>query len=152
MICSPFSGLLPALSSVHNSNYKSHFRKILVWIKADQSRIKAARESFPSSKSSSSRTKELESSEKSCQWMFTGHWYFQNRYGALPDREIEPDDKLEEMWGKMGAVIRSAFLTMLHVTPEYIVVVSNPADIIVDEDESEIILQLRGYIAAKRTS
>ena len=42
-------------------------------------------------------------------------------------------------------------MTMLHVTPEYIVVVSNPAEIIVDEDASEIILQLRGYIAAKRT-
>ena len=43
---------------------------------------------------------------------------------------------------------------MLHVTPEYIVVVSNPAEIIVDEDASEImiILPLRGNIAAKRTS
>ena len=87
--------------------------------------------------------------------MFTGHWYFQNTYGALaalPDVEIEQDDKLEEMWEKIGAEIKSAFLTMLHVTPEYIVVVSNPAEIIVDEDESEIILPLRGYIAAKRTS
>ena len=56
----------------------------------------------------------------------------------------------------MGAEIKSAFLTimMLHVTPEYIVVVSNPAEIIVDEDASEImiILPLRGNIAAKRTS
>ena len=43
--------------------------------------------------------------------------------------------------GKNGG---SAFLTMLHVTPEYIVVVSNPAEIIVDEDAPEIILQLRG--------
>ena len=109
-------------------------------------------ESSPSSKSDSSRTKELESSETSREWMFTGHWYFQNTYGALPDVEIEQDDKLEEMWGKMGAEIKSAFLTMLHVTPEYIVVVSNPAEIIVDEDASEIILPLRGYIAAKRTS
>ena len=33
--------------------------------------------------------------------------------------------------------------------PMYIVVVSNPAEIIVDEDASEIILPLRGYIAAK---
>ena len=80
---------------------------------------------------------------------FTGHWYFQNTYGALPDVEIEQDDKLEEMWGKMGAEIKSAFLTMLNVTPEYIVVVSNPAEIIVDEDASEIILPLRGYIAAR---
>ena len=56
------------------------------------------------------------------------------------------------MWETMGAEIRSAFMTMLHVTPEYIVVVSNPAKIIVDEDEYEIKLPLRGYIAAKHTS
>ena len=49
-------------------------------------------ESSPSSKSSSSRTKELESS---CKWMFTGHWFFQNTYGALPDVDIEQDDKLD---------------------------------------------------------
>ena len=51
--------------------------------------------------------------------------------------------------GRNGAEIKSAFLTMLHVTPEYIVVVSNPAEILVDEDASEIILPLRGYIAAR---
>ena len=89
IICSPFSGLLPSLSSIHNSKNKSNFRKIHVWIKP------ALTESSPPSKSSSSRTKELESSETSCEWMFTGHW---------------------------------------------------------DEDGSEIILQLRGYMSAKRTS
>ena len=52
----------------------------------------------------------------------------------------------------MGAEIKSSFLKMLHVTPEYNVVVSNPAEIMVDDDESEIILQLRGYITANRTS
>ena len=52
----------------------------------------------------------------------------------------------------MGAEIKSAFLTMLHVTPEYIVVGSNPEEVIVGEDESEIILLLRGYIAAKHTN
>ena len=41
---------------------------------------------------------------------------------------------------------------MLHVTPEYIVLVSNPAEIVVAEDESELALPLRGYIAAKHTS
>ena len=43
---------------------------------------------------------------------------------------------------------------MLRVTPEFFVIVSNPAEIVVDEDESELALQLRlgGYIAAKRTS
>ena len=46
--------------------------------------------------------------------MFTGHWYFQNKYGALPDVEIEQDDNFEEMWEIMGAEIKSAFLTMLH--------------------------------------
>ena len=56
--------------------------------------------------------------------MFTGHWYFQNTYAALPDLEIEQDDKLEEMWVKMGAEIKFAFLIMLHISPEYIVVVS----------------------------
>ena len=43
---------------------------------------------------------------------------------------------------------------MLHVIPEYIVVVSNPAEIVVEEDESKTMtaLSLRGYIAAKYTS
>ena len=51
----------------------------------------------------------------------------------------------------MGAEIKSSCLTILHVTPEYIVVVSNPAEVVVDEDESEIALPLRCCIAAKRT-
>ena len=70
---------------------------------------KEDRESYPSSKSSSSRTKELESSETSREWMFTVHWYFQNTYVSFPDVEIDQDDNLEEMWGKMGAEIKSAF-------------------------------------------
>ena len=54
---------------------------------------------------------------------------------------------------------------MLHVTPEYIVLVSNPAEFVVAEDEfvvaedeecvvaeDELALPLRGYIAATRTS
>ena len=41
---------------------------------------------------------------------------------------------------------------MLQVTPEYIVLVINPAEIVVDEDESELALPRRGYIAAKHTS
>ena len=41
---------------------------------------------------------------------------------------------------------------MLHVTPEYIVLVSNPAEIVVAEDGSELELPLRGYIATKHTS
>ena len=33
----------------------------------------------------------------SSDWMFTGHWYpFQNKYGVLPDVEIEKDYNLEE--------------------------------------------------------
>ena len=71
------------------------------------------RESSPSSKSSSSRTQELESSETPSEWIFTGHWYFQNIYhdGALPGVEIEEDERFGEMWEKMGAEIKSAFLT-----------------------------------------
>ena len=65
-------------------------------------------------------------------------------YGALPGVEIEQDDNFEEMWETMGADIKSAFLRMLHVTPEYIVVVSNSADIVVDEDESELAFPLWG--------
>ena len=38
-------------------------------------------ESSPSSKSSSSQTKGLESLETSSEWMFTGHWYFQKFMG-----------------------------------------------------------------------
>ena len=71
--------------------------------------------------------------------------------GALPV-EIEQDEKFEEMWETMGAEIKSACLKMLHETPEYIVLVSNSAEIIVAEDESELALALRGYIAAKHTS
>ena len=47
--------------------------------------------------------------------------------------------------------LKSVFLIMLPVTPDYIVV-SNPADIIVNEDESRIIVPLLCYIAAKNTS
>ena len=36
----------------------------------------------------------------------------------------QKDDKLKEMWEKMGAEIKSSFLTMLHFTPEYIVVLA----------------------------
>ena len=54
--------------------------------------------------------------------------------------------------GNSGAEIKSAFLRMQHVTPGYIVLVSNPADIIVDEDEPKPALPLRGYIASKHTS
>ena len=56
------------------------------------------------------------------------------------------------MWETMRAEIKSACLTMLHVTPESIVLVSNPAEIVVAENESELALPLRGYIAAKHTS
>ena len=54
--------------------------------------------------------------------------------------------------GAGSAEIKSACLTMLCVTPEYIELVSNLAEIVVDEDESELALTLQGYIAAKRTS
>ena len=42
----------------------------------------------------------------------------------------------------MGAEFKSACFTMLHVTPEYIVLVSNPAEIVVAEGESELALSL----------
>ena len=51
---------------------------------------------------------------------------------ALPAVEIEQDDVLEVIWKKIGVEIKSAFLRMLHVTPEQIVVVSNPAETIVE--------------------
>ena len=54
--------------------------------------------------------------------------------------------------GNHGAEVKTACLTMLHVTPEFIVLVINPAEIVVAEDESELALLLRGYIAAKHTS
>ena len=41
---------------------------------------------------------------------------------------------------------------MLHLTPEFIVVVSNPEQFALDSEKSELIVPLRGYIAAKRTS
>ena len=66
-------------------------------------------------------------------------------YWSLPDVEIEHDDKFKTL----GAEIKSACLTMLHVTPEYVVLVRNSADIVVAEDESELPLQLQGCIAAR---
>ena len=54
--------------------------------------------------------------------------------------------------GAENPEIESAILRMLHVTPEYIVLVSNQAEIVVTEDESELALPLRGSIAAKHTS
>ena len=69
----------------------------------------------------------------------------------MPD-EIEQDKKFEDMWETIWAEIKSACLTMLHVTPEYIVLVSNPAEIVVAEDDSELALPLRGYIAAQHAS
>ena len=57
----------------------------------------------------------------------------------------------------MGAEITSACLTMLHVTHAAmntlcILLVSNPAEIVVAVDVSELALQLRGYIAYKHAS
>ena len=80
------------------------------------------------------------------------HWTLVLLYGALPDVEIKQNDRFDESWETMGAEIKSDVLTMLHVIPEYIVFLSNPAEIVVDEDESELALQLRGYMAAKHTS
>ena len=50
----------------------------------------------------------------------------------------------------MGAEIKSKFLRMLHVTLYYIVLVSHPEYMKVDE--FEMMLPICGYIAAKRTS
>ena len=55
---------------------------------------------------------------------------------------MEQDERFEEMWETMGAEIKSACLRMLHVNPEYIVVISNPSEIVVAEDESELAVPL----------
>ena len=110
------------------------------------------RESSPNSNSSAShdsRSKESERSEMSCEWMFEGFWYFRNKYGLLPNEEIE-EDKFDEIWGELGNEFKSKFLAMMPVTPYYIVVVSCPDHITADELELE--LPIRGYVAAKRTS
>ena len=87
MICSPFSGLLPPLSSIHNSKNKSNLRKIHVWIKEALRRAIGSHfhdVETPSSKNNSSWTQELESLEMSCEWMFTGPGYFQRHIGPCP--------------------------------------------------------------------
>ena len=56
----------------------------------------------------------------------------------MPDVEVEQDDKLEEMWGKMGAEIKSAFMTMLHVTPEYDRSIVEPYVMAADEEVQDI--------------
>ena len=50
----------------------------------------------------------------------------------------------------MGADIRPKLVRMLPVTPFYIVIVSNPEEMKIDE--FEMTLLLRGYISTKRTS
>ena len=70
--------------------------------------IKAAlsdQESSQNSKSSASHDSRSEESERSeflvsemsCEWMFEGFWYFRNKYGLLPNEEIE-EDKFDEIW------------------------------------------------------
>ena len=60
-------------------------------------------ESSPSSKATPQEWKNWKARKRPVNGLYTGHRYFQNTYGALPDVEIEQDDKLEEMWEKMGA-------------------------------------------------
>jgi len=51
----------------------------------------------------------------------------------------------------MGEELKSAFLKMLPVKPEYIVIVSGTEHLTILET-NDFALQIRGYIAAKRTS
>ena len=115
MLCSPFQVFGLIASTVERSQLEKQIQFQEIPCVDQSSSDEEDRESSPSSKSSSSRNQELESSETSSGWMFTGHWYFQNIYGALPGVEIEQDERFEEMWETMGAEIKSAFLTMLHI-------------------------------------
>ena len=127
---------LPPLSSVHNSKNKSNLRKIHVWIKAAlrrtiENHLHPPKRAPPEPKNWKARKRPL----NGCSLTLVVLWYLQNVYGALSGVEIEQDGNFWEMWETMGAEnpeIESAILRMLHVTPEYIVLVSNQAEIVVD--------------------
>jgi hypothetical protein len=145
----PLFGLIA--STVERSQLKKQIQSRENPCAAQSSSEDEGRESSPCSEHSSIPTNELECSEESCEWMFTGLWYFPNTCGLL--RGVPQNAQaLEEPVVKMADEIKSAFLKMLHVTPEYIVVLTNPEWFAFDPDTSEFVVPLRGYIAAKRTS
>ena len=86
----PFFGLIA--STVERSQLEKQIQSQENPCMYQSSSKEEDQESSPSSKSSCSRTKVLESLETSSEWMFTGQLYFQNVW-ALPDVEIEQDDK-----------------------------------------------------------
>ena len=65
--------------------------------------------------------------------------------------EIE-EDELEEIWEKLGSEFKSKKFTMLSVTLYYIVVVSCPDYMKLDEIQQQLQLPIRGCLAAKCTS
>ena len=100
----PFFGLIAStVASVARSRLRQENKSRDIQSKSDQSSSEEEddreseeddRESSPNSKSSAShdsRSKESERSEKSCEWMFEGFWYFRNKYGLLPNEEDEFD-------------------------------------------------------------
>ena len=55
----------------------------------------------------------------SCEWMFKGIWYFRNKDGLLPNKEIK-DEKFDEIWGKQGTGFKYKFMAIMPVTQYYI--------------------------------
>ena len=82
--------------------------------------------------------------------MFERFCYFPNEDRLLPNVKIE-ETKFEDYWGKLGAEFKLKFLTMLPVTPCYIVIVSCPDYRKLDEIQ-QLQLPLRSHFAAKQTS
>ena len=77
--------------------------------------------------------------------------YFPNEDGLLPHVDVE-ENKFDEIWEKLGAEFKSKSLTMLPVTPYYIVFVSCLDDMKLDEIQKQLELQIHGYVAAKSKS
>ena len=119
----PLFGLIA--STVERSQLKKQIQSRENPCAAQSSSEDEGRESSPCSEHSSIPTNELECSEESCEWMFMGPWYFPNTCGLL--RGVPQDlQALTEPVSKIADEIKSAFLKMLDVKPEYIVVVTNP--------------------------
>ena len=149
----PFFGLIAATVEKSQREKQVHSQE-----NSCIAQVSSGEDSEEDRTSSSSATTESEKSEESREWMFTGIWHFKNTYGVLPNEIIHGIecvrmdlDAFENMWEQMGAELKSAFLKMLPVKPEYIVVVSGLEHLSMSET-NDLELQIRGYIAAKRTS
>ena len=123
----PFSGLPPPLSRDHNQEMNSNLGTLkAALIKAALRRTIGSHFRTPKAEPRTISDSNFKESERIlCEWMLLGFRYFWNEDGLLPFVEIK-EDKFDKIWEKLGTQFKSKFLTMLLVTPCYIVDVSCP--------------------------